>query len=148
VLNDLSAAPRVYLIPTGADVMSIPNASSPEQVRVWNIVDQAIPVPVPGIEAKLPYSNFSPLLDSLDGSIGQQRRFSSFRAYHDANDAVNTDELVSDSRLVGRSVWNTGWTLIIPGRTLNTDPDEGLDRFIEQVSDIKLVFETYGFSGN
>jgi hypothetical protein len=49
---------------------------------------------------------------------------------------------------VGRSVWNTGWTLIIPGRTLNTDPDEGLDRFIEQVSDIKLVFETYGFSGN
>jgi hypothetical protein len=148
VLNDLSAAPRVYLIPTGADVMSIPNASTPDQVRVWNVVDQAIPVPVTGIDAKLPYSSFVPLLDSLDGSIGQQRRFSSFRAYHDAGEAVNTDELVNDSRLVGRSVWNTGWTLIIPGRTLNADPDEGLDRFIEQVSDIKLVFLTYGFSGN
>jgi hypothetical protein len=148
VLADLSASPRVYLIPTGADVMSIPNAASPSQTRVWNVVDQVIPVPLPGIEAKLPYSNFVPLLDSLDGRIGQQRRFSSFRAYHDSGEAVNTDELVSDSRLVGRSVWNTGWTLIIPGRALNADPDEGLDRFIEQVSDIKLVFQTYGFSGN
>jgi hypothetical protein len=148
VLADLSASPRVYLIPTGADVMSIPNAASPSQTRVWNVVDQVIPVPLPGMEAKLPYSNFVPLLDSLDGRIGQQRRFSSFRAYHDSGEAVNTDELVSDSRLVGRSVWNTGWTLIIPGRALNADPDEGLDRFIEQVSDIKLVFQTYGFSGN
>lgn len=148
VLSDLSAAPRVYLMPTGADVMSIPNASSPDQVRVWNVLDQVIPVPLPGIESMLPYSNFVPLLDSLDGRIGLQRRYSSFRAYHDSGSAVNTDELVSDSRLVGRSVWNTGWTLIIPGRTLNADPDEGLDRFINQVSDIKLVFETYGFSGN
>jgi hypothetical protein len=148
VLADLSAAPRVYLIPTGADVMSIPNASSPTKTRVWNVIDQVIPVPLPGIESKLPYSNFVPLLDSLDGRIGQQRRFSSFRAYHDAGEAVNTDELVSDLRLVGRSVWNTGWALIIPGRALNADPDEGLDRFIEQVSDIKLIFSTYGFSGN
>jgi hypothetical protein len=148
VLTDLAAAPRVYLLPTGADIMSIPNASSPDKVRVWNVVDQLIPVPVPGLDSKLPYSNFVPLLDSLDGRIGQQRRFSSFRAYHDSGDAVNTDELVSDSRLVGRSVWNTGWTLIIPGRALNADPDEGLSRFIQQVSDIKLVFETYGFSGN
>ena len=148
VLNDLSAAPRVYLIPTGVDVMSIPNAISPEQVRVWNVVDQAIPVPVTGIDAKLPYSGFVPLLDSLDGCLGQRRRFSSFRAYHDSGDEVNTDELVTDFRLVGRSVWNTGWTLIIPGRALNADPDEGLDRFIGQVSDIKLIFETYGFSGN
>jgi hypothetical protein len=148
VLTDLAAAPRVYLLPTGADIMSIPNASSPDKVRVWNVVDQLIPVPVPGLESKLPYSNFVPLLDSLDGRIGQQRRFSSFRAYHDSGDAVNTDELVSDSRLVGRSVWNTGWTLIIPGRALNADPDEGINRFIQQVSDIKLVFETYGFSGN
>jgi hypothetical protein len=148
VLADLSAAPRVYLIPTGADVMSVPNATTPTKTRVWNVIDQVIPVPLPGIESKLPYSNFVPLLDSLDGRIGQQRRFSSFRAYHDSGEAVNSDELVTDLRLVGRSVWNTGWTLIIPGRALNADPDEGLDRFIEQVSDIKLIFETYGFSGN
>ena len=161
VLTDLSATPRVYLIPTGADVMSIPNApyfgayetldpsKPPPHLRVWNVLDQIIPVPVPGINAKLPSSNFVPLLDSLDGRIGQQRRFSSFRAYHDSgSEAVNINELVRDSRLVGRSVWNTGWILIIPGRALNADPDEGLDRFIRQVGDIKLVFETYGFSGN
>jgi hypothetical protein len=113
------------------------------------VVDQVIPMPIPGIESKLPYANFVPLLDSLDGRIGQQRRFSSFRAYHDSgSEAVDIDELVTDSRLIGRSVWNTGWTLIIPGRALNADPDEGLKRFIQQVGDIKLVFQTYGFSGN
>ncbi|MCL1856051.1 MAG: hypothetical protein FWF84_00170 [Kiritimatiellaeota bacterium] len=161
VLADLSATPRVYLIPTGADIMSIPNAEAwqswddidpakpPKHLRVWNVLDQIIPVPIPGVTAKLPLSNFVPLLDSLDGRIGQQRRFSSFRAYHDSGTAgIAMDELVSDSRLVGRSVWNTEWILIIPGRALNADPDEGLDRFIEQVQDIKLVFETYGFSGN
>ncbi|MCL1919542.1 MAG: hypothetical protein FWG50_00465 [Kiritimatiellaeota bacterium] len=149
VLSDLSATPRVYLIPTGADIMSIPNAASPDQTRVWNVLDQVIPLPVPGIGSKLPLANFVPLLDALDGRIGQQRRFSSFRAYHDSGtEAVDIGELVRDSRLVGRSVWNTGWVLIIPGRALNADPDEGLDRFIENVSDIKLVFETYGFSGN
>jgi hypothetical protein len=148
VLSDLSAAPRVYLLPTGADVMSVPNAATPTKTRVWNVLDQVIPVPLPGIESKLPNSGFVPLLDSLDGRIGQQRRFSSFRAYHDAGEAVNSDELVTDLRLVGRSVWNTGWTLIIPGRALNADPEEGLDRFIEKVSDIKIIFETYGFSGN
>ena len=148
VLNDLAIAPRVYLIPTGVDVMRVPNAVSPNQIRLWNVLDQAIPIPISGIDAKLPYSSFVPLLDSLDGRIGLQRRFSSFRAYHDAGDAVNSDELVTDFRLVGRSVWNTGWVLIVPGRMLNADPDEGLNRFIEQVTDIKLVFETYGFSGN
>jgi len=148
VLNDLAVAPRVYLIPTGVDVMRVPNAVSPNQIRLWNVLDQAIPIPISGIDAKLPYSSFVPLLDSLDGRIGLQRRFSSFRAYHDAGDAVNSDELVTDFRLVGRSVWNTGWVLIVPGRMLNADPDEGLNRFIEQVTDIKLVFETYGFSGN
>jgi hypothetical protein len=38
--------------------------------------------------------------------------------------------------------------MVIPGRLLNFDPNVGLDRFIEQVTDIKLVFRTYGISGN
>jgi hypothetical protein len=67
-----------------------------------------------------------------------------------------------DSRLVGRSVWNTRWLLIIPGRSLLADPDEGLERFIHGpeviggngdrtengISDIKLFFHTYAYSGN
>jgi hypothetical protein len=88
------------------------------------------------------------LLDSLNGQLGEPRKYAAFRAYHDGSDVVDTDELVTDTRLIGRSVWNTQWVLIIPGRMLNADPNVGLDRFIQQVTDIKMVFQTYGFAGN
>ena len=51
-------------------------------------------------------------------------------------------------RLVGRSVWNTEWVLIIPGQTLLANPNAGLDKFIDEISDIKLLFQTYSYSGN
>ena len=51
-------------------------------------------------------------------------------------------------RLLGRSVWNSRWKLIIPGNTLLNDPQEGLDRFINTVRDVKLYFSTYSYSGN
>ena len=44
--------------------------------------------------------------------------------------------------------------LIIPGGTLLYDPADGLDTFIEGdgisdgVSDIKIFFKTYAYSGN
>ena len=53
-----------------------------------------------------------------------------------------------DYRLVGRSAWNTRWLLIIPGATLNSDAVQGLQNFINSVTDIKLVLATYGSSGN
>lgn len=148
VLNDLPQAPRVYLIPVGSDIMSIANSPTPDKVRMWKVVDQQIPIPLPSLTAALDRSRFTPLLDSLNGRIGSPRRYSSFRAYHNAEAAVDFDELVYDCRLVGRSVWNTEWLLIIPGLTLNTDPNEGLDRFINQITDIQLIFQSYGFSGN
>jgi hypothetical protein len=49
---------------------------------------------------------------------------------------------------VGRSAWNTGWKLVIPGITLLGDADDGLDKFISSVSDIKLHLNTYSHSGN
>ncbi len=148
VLNHLPQAPRVYLIPVGSDVMSIANSPTPDRVRFWNIVDQAIPIPFPAQSASIDQSGFIPLLDTLNGRMGNPRRFSSFRAYHDSGNTLNTGEMVFDSRLVGRSVWNTEWLLIIPGLTFNSDPDVGLDRFIDQVRDIRLVFQTYGHPGN
>ena len=54
----------------------------------------------------------------------------------------------TNRRLIGRSAWNSGWKLIIPGRTLLHDPNEGLDRFIQTVRDIKLRFVTYSYAGN
>jgi len=148
VLNGLPQAPRVYLFPVGADVMSIANSPTPDKVRFWKVLDQKIPVPIAAVTSALDSGDWIPLLDSLNGTIGSPRRFSSFRAYHDAGSEVLDDELTFDSRLIGRSVWNTEWMLIIPGLTLNSDPNEGLDRFIGQVKDIKLIFKTYGYSGN
>lgn len=147
VLTHLASAPRVYLIPVGTDVQRVPHSLSPDTVRMWDVLDQAIPVPVPALNSSINSSRFIPLLDSLNGPSGDVRKFSSFRAYHNGTADVDFDELVTDSRLIGRSVWNTQWMLIIPGQALNSDPDEGLNRFIDQVSDIQMIFETYGVSG-
>ena len=147
VLNDLPATPRLYLLPVGSDVMSVPTSADPNLVRIWKVLDQSIPVPRPSQSASLDSGNWIPLLDSLNGRLGEPRKYPAFRAYHDGTSAVNLDELVADTRLVGRSVWNTQWVLIIPGRMLNADPTVGLDRFIGQITDIKLVFRSYGLSG-
>ena len=40
------------------------------------------------------------------------RKFSDFRAYPDSG-GFSTSEATQDSRLIGRSVWNTRWLLII-----------------------------------
>jgi hypothetical protein len=147
VLNDLPATPRVYLVPTGIDVMSVPFSDNPSLVRFWKVVDQRIPMPLAATASDLGRSQWIPLLDSLNGRLGEPRKFSMFRAYHDAGGNVGEDETIADSRVVGRSIWNTQWLLIIPGRMLNSDPDVGLERFIQQVTDIKLIFQTYGYSG-
>lgn len=146
LLNDLAESPRVYLIPAGNDIMTIPQSEDLEQ-RIWTVMDQRIPAPFPALTSDLQSDDYIPLIDSVGGRLGDPRQFSSFRAYHNSNNTINEDELVYDSRLVGRSVWNTEWILIIPGRTLNNDPNLGLDRFVQQVTDIKLFFQTYGFSG-
>ena len=38
--------------------------------------------------------------------------------------------------------------VVIPGSTLLNNPNEGLDRFIQTVKDVKLHFVTYSYSGN
>ena len=87
------------------------------------------------------------------------RKHSDFRAYHDSG-YLNESEMSLDSRLIGRSVWNNRWLLIIPGANLLNDPDAGIDTFINGpmgttgerngngISDIKLFFMTYSYSGN
>ena len=61
-------------------------------------------------------------------------------------------ELPVDSRLIGRSVWNNEWILIIPGETLKgptlADKLAGLETFLNTVSDVKLFFQTYSYPGN
>jgi hypothetical protein len=141
----LSQTPRVYLVPVGSDVMMYPDDDN-LGVRMWKILDQKIPVPYPITESNLNDPLWRPL-DTLGGTDGELRRFSSFRAYPDSG-FFEEGEMTFDTRLIGRSVWNTRWLLIIPGRTLRADADAGLDTFIDNITDIKLYFQTYGMSGN
>ena len=107
-------------------------------------------------------------MDALSGQFAEIRKSPSFRAYHDSG-VFDPSETISDSRLIGRSVWNTRWLLIIPAGTLLGDRDEAIDRFIDGeavgveideggnevvvrdgngVKDIKLFFQTYAYSGS
>ncbi len=138
----LARTPYVYLVPAGLDTMIIPD-SPVLKTRSWNVVDQAIPAPFNIGASDLGRPNWIASLDSLSGSLTAIRRFSSFRA-----GVVDDDPDVNVTRFIGRSVWNSDWILIIPGQTLLDQPNTGLDRLIENITDIQLTFETYGYSGN
>jgi hypothetical protein len=130
-----------------------------DTVRTWQVVDQALPVPYPLGEQDWDEPAWSVLKDMLGDELYNIRRYPSMRAYHDSG-SFDASEVINNSRLVGRSVWNTRWLLIIPGGTLLQDGEEGLDRLIHGsevspgvrsengISDIKIFFETYSFSGN
>jgi hypothetical protein len=144
--SGLSFTPRVYLVPVGMDVLRPPGGDD-FSTRQWRVVDQALPVPFALGSGTFQKNTFLPVVDSLGGVLAQQRQFSSFRAYHDAGN-FDPSQVILDSRLVGRSVWNTDWMLIVPGGTLLNNPDAGLDGFVASVKDIKLFFQTYSYSGN
>ncbi len=157
----MAETPRVYLVPAGADVMTVPT-SVDFTPRQWHVVNQRIPVPYPMSQADLDEPRYIPASDALNGSFSDIVRFSALRAYHDAGYFEET-QITYDCRLIGRSVWNTQWLLIIPGGTLLHDSQEGLDRFIygqpvnpdnpdgdrdgNGVTDIKLHFLTYSHPG-
>ena len=54
----------------------------------------------------------------------------------------------TNARLVGRSVWNSGWKIVIPAFSLLNNEQEGLNRFAASVKDIELFLRTYSHSGN
>ncbi len=159
---NLSTTPRIYLVPVGLDILRTPTGNT-LATREFNIVDQALPDPFPIGASDLSNPRYIPMLDSLDGGFTAIRQFGRFRAYHSAGagDLPLLNEMTTDSRLVGRSVWNTRWLLIVPGGTFLGNADEGLETFIfgKKVpgssterdgngnTDIKLFFETYSYQG-
>jgi hypothetical protein len=153
----LANAPRVYLVPVGVDVLRSPTGGA-SQTRSYKVFDQAIPLPYNIGGADIDHPDWSPVVDSLQEPFGLSRTFASFRAYHDSGN-FDSAETINNGRLIGRSVWNTQWLLIIPGRTLLNDPHEGIQRFIygasvngqrdgNGVKDIKVFFQTYSISGD
>jgi hypothetical protein len=141
----LSATPRIFLVPIGQDVLRV--SDDPNGLRRWNVLEQRIPTPFAINEAHLQNVSFLPGQHSVDGSFTDIRRFGDLRAYPDPG-VADSAHFSTDSRLVGRSIWNTQWLLIIPGETLHADPESGLEAFINSVDDIKLQFETYSHSGS
>jgi chorismate mutase len=142
----LSQTPRVYLVPVGLDVLRSPDATNFE-VRTWHIIDQKLPVPFPLTLQDVEEPDWIPMYNSLSDDLYDTRQFSAFRAYDDSG-GFNPDEMTTDTRLIGRSVWNTRWLLIIPGGYMLSDADAALNSFIQGVDDVKFFFETYAYSGS
>jgi len=150
----LVETPRIYLVPAGADVMRVPTVTECK-TRQWLLTDQVLPIPFPLSASELGYNrNWLPLLATTIGGsdFGRGRRFGDFRAFHDGG-SFNPGEVISNSRLIGRSVWNTRWLLIIPGINLHNDPEKGIDRFIygtgnpgDGVTDVLIFFQTYAYT--
>lgn len=145
----LSATPYLYLIPCGTDYMLAPPLGDTNTVRAWNVQDQAFPLPF-----NLGASDFNDTqFLRADGTLTEQpwilRKHQAFRPVADASFFYSrVPNEFTNTRLVGRSVWNSQWKIVIPGYTLLADEHDGLDRFMRSVSDIELFFRTYSHSGN
>jgi hypothetical protein len=155
--NGLEATPYVYLIPCGSDSMRSPPLGDTSAIRTWNVDDVAIPLPFNIGASDFSDAPFYTAADSLSEPRFAVRQNEAFRPVSTL-DAFNTSvygatgslqpSQYTNERLIGRSVWNSKWKLIIPGKTLLQDPNQGLARFINSVKDIHLYFVTYSYSGN
>lgn len=145
--NALSATPYVYLLPAGTERMRVPGSAG--EIREWNVHDHAMP---------LPYDIGGGAFDeravwtagaSLQEPFYQPRRHAPFRAVDDPTLFYGSvPREFTNSRLIGRSVWNDRWKLVIPAPTLLAEPEQGIERFVDSVRDIKLFLRTYSHSGN
>jgi hypothetical protein len=153
----LAANPYIYLIPVGVDSMRSPPLGDTSDIRTWSVDDVAIPLPF-----NIGGSDYSSVRlwqseDSLAEPAFTVRKHQAFRPISSAS--LFSPDIYSgtggllrsqytSNRLIGRSAWNSKWKIVIPGRTLLHDPEEGIERFRRTVRDVKLHFVTYSYSGN
>ena len=147
--NALSATPYLYVIPCGVDYMLAPPIGEVNTLRSWKVDDQALPLPF-----NLGASDFnSGQFFNTNGSLSEQpwvnRKHQAFRAVADASFFYSrVPAEFTNSRLVGRSAWNSKWKIVIPAYTLLNNEQNGLDNFANTVKDIQLFLRTYSHSGN
>jgi hypothetical protein len=147
--NVLSATPYLYLIPAGADKMLAPPLGDTGAERSWMVKDQALPLPYNLGATAFSSNQFFSANGTLSEQPWIQRKHQAFRAVSDAAFFYGLQPAeFGSSRLVGRSVWNTRWKLVIPAYGLLNDEQAGLTRFAATVDDIKLFFRTYSNAGN
>ncbi|GAA5481959.1 hypothetical protein [Haloferula sargassicola] len=147
--NSLSATPYVYLIPAGVDSMLASPLGDTAVVRSWAVKDQAVPLPFDLGNDDFAATQFFTPQGTLNEQLWITRKHQAFRPVNDASYFYSTlPSEFTNSRLVGRSVWNSQWKLVIPAYTLLNNESEALDRFVRSVSDIQLFLRTYSHSGN
>ena len=132
--------PNIYLVPVGLDYMRSP-AGTERALLSWNVVDQVLPLPYTIGSDELDAQDWIATFSGLDGTSDATatiRRHSTLRAGDD----------FTSSRLVGRSVWNDKWLLVIPASSLNADRTRALDTFINGVGDIRIGMKAYSRQGN
>ena len=129
--------------------MRSPPLGDTSRIRSWSVNDVAVPLPFNIGNSEYSSKKFWQSSNSLTEELFTIRKHQAFRAL-DRNvwETGGSDRSATSRRLIGRSVWNSRWKIVIPGYTLLNDPEEGLDRFIESVDDIKIHFNTYSYSGN
>lgn len=151
-LDLLAASPRAYLVPAGSDILRSPSQTG--ALREYRVLDQAIPVPTNLVQGSTSYESEGWIPGHDGESWTNLRRFSQLPV--DIASSLDFGDVNTDTRLVGRSVWNTDWLLIIPGNSLLSDGDEGLNRLINGntsivgsngISDVRIYFDTYSTSG-
>ena len=151
--SGLAIDPNVYFVPVGLDYMRTP-AGTTRQTLTFRVIDQVMPLPYES-------GDLAGLLDDPDwiatlsaGDDAATIRRHSTMAVCGGNDVTST-------RLVGRSVWNDRWLLVIPASSLSSDRVNALKTFIHGldsdkdgqvdvpgVSDIQIGFKAYSRSGN
>ena len=132
--------PYVYLLPAGEDVLRPRNPEG--RLCYWNVTEQLLPLPYPITEADMQNPEWLPGFDGLQGQMYKIKPYAAFQAFPYSEDFA-ADQTNTDTRLIGRSVWNTQWVLVIPGANLLADPQLGIDRFMQDVDDIYVYFQTY-----
>ena len=145
----LSATPYAYLIPCGNDFMRTPLGDTGE-IRSWQVVDQALPLPYNLGASDFNTTQFFGPNDTFAERPWVIRKHQAFRMV--ADPAIYEDgslpTVYTNARLIGRSVWNSQWKIVIPAITLLKDEQQGMNNFAASVKDIKLFLRTYSNSGN
>jgi len=139
--SGLALEPNIYLVPIGNDYMRAP-AGTERKVIGFKVIDQVLPLPYAIGSTELDDTDYVASFQGMDGtsdSAAVIRRHSTLQA----------DGSVYSTRLVGRSVWNDRWLLVIPASALNgVDPSKALERFIDGVNDIQIGIKAYSRNGN
>ena len=132
--NALAATPYVFdPIRLGVDSMRTPPLGDTSTVRTWSVDDLAVPLPFNVSANDFASNPIYTSANSLSEPLFTVRQHHAFRPVS-TTDAFNTSIRrrrrartlpIHEQPPIGRSIWNSKWKLVIPGKTLLTDPNQG-----------------------